>query len=205
MPQGNDRRPLLSMAGAGLGLALSVPDLAGSTRALAGADLADALGGAAVLALAGLSLWLMVASALVGLAARTGVGVGLARRIAPAWLATTLTTGVVLLGPAAQATPADLDGLPLPDRAPAAAAAPSPDELLPSTPASTPAGTVVVRAGDSLWNLARQHATDPGSDREVARLTQAWHETNRAVVGPDPDVLRPGQVLTIPTDGPVAP
>ncbi|MEG9225286.1 LysM peptidoglycan-binding domain-containing protein [Aeromicrobium sp. Sec7.5] len=200
------RRLLATAAGAGLGLTLSVPDLASSGRAVAGADLADALGGVAVLALAGLSLWLLVATALIGLALRTGTGLGLARRIAPAWLATTLSTGALLLAPAAHATPADLDGLPLPDRAPAVAASgPTVEEISRPAPPGAPAATVTVRAGDCLWDLATRHAPAAASDREVARLTRVWHEANRAVIGADPDVLRPGQVLTIPVDGQVAP
>ena len=199
-------RLLVSTVGACAGLALAVPDLASSARAVTGPDLADALAGVAVLALATLSLWLLVASALVGLALRTGTGVALARRLAPAWLAATLSTGALLLAPAAQATPADLDGLPLPDRAPAAAMS-GPDLVGPSTltPAAPPDPTVVVQAGDCLWDLARRHAPSATSDLEVARLTSAWHAANRAVIGPDPDVLHPGQVLTVPAEGPVAP
>lgn len=203
------RRLLVTTAGSGLGLALSVPELPSGVRSIVGPDLADALAGVTVLALAVLSLWLLVASALVALAIRTGAGTGLARRVAPPWLAATLSTGALLLAPGAQATPADLDGLPMPDRAPVAAVAgptvdaPPSSEAAPVPAPSVPGRTVVVHAGDCLWELARQHAPVATSDLDVARLTRAWHETNRAVIGPDPDLLHPGQVLVVPTDGQV--
>lgn len=206
MPHHRTRRLLVTIAGSGLGLALSVPELPAGVRSIAGPDLADALAGVTVLALAALSLWLLVASVLVALALSTGAGTGLARRVAPTWLAATLSTGALLLAPGAQATPADLDGLPMPDRAPVTAVAgpavdaPPPSEAAALPAPSVPGRTVVVHAGDCLWELARQHAPGAASDLDVARLTQAWHETNRAVIGPDPDLLHPGQVLAIPTD-----
>lgn len=202
-------RLLATIVGGGLGLTLSVPDLAASARAVTGPDVAEAMAGVAVLTLATLSLWLLVASALVTLALRTGAGAGLARRLAPSWLAATLSTGALLLGSSAQATPADLDGLPLPDRAPATAALAGPaahesPAVGPETP-RTGARSVVVRAGDCLWELAREHAAPTATDLDVARLTVAWHEANRAVIGPDPDALHPGQVLAVPAEGAVAP
>lgn len=204
-------RLLVTTGGAGLGLALSLPELGAGARGVIGPDLADALAGVAVWALAALSLWLLVASTLVALALRTGAGTGLARRVAPPWLAATLSTGALLLAPGAQATPADLDGLPMPDRAPVAAVAAPPVDVpppsvavpLPGHPVAGP--TVVVQPGDCLWELARRHAPGATSDLDVARLTRAWHETNRAVIGPDPDVVHPGQVLTVPTDRQVIP
>ena len=36
------------------------------------------------------------------------------------------------------------------------------------------------------------------TDAEIAQAWPAWHDANREVVGPDPDVLLPGQVLRPP-------
>lgn len=59
---------------------------------------------------------------------------------------------------------------------------------------------VTVRAGDSLWAIAARslgpHATDPA----VAATWPRWWAGNRSVIGPDPDLLRPGQRLQPPTD-----
>ncbi|MBM6404393.1 LysM peptidoglycan-binding domain-containing protein [Phycicoccus sp. CSK15P-2] len=57
---------------------------------------------------------------------------------------------------------------------------------------------VVVRRGDSLWAIAARHLGEGATDAEVAEAWPRWHAANRAVVGPDPDLLRPGQVLRVP-------
>jgi nucleoid-associated protein YgaU len=70
-------------------------------------------------------------------------------------------------------------GLPLPDRA-------------------LGAPVVVVRPGDTLWDLAAAHLP-PGAG--PARVTACWHrihELNRDVIGEDPDLILPGQRLHLP-------
>jgi nucleoid-associated protein YgaU len=57
---------------------------------------------------------------------------------------------------------------------------------------------VVVRRGDSLWSIAARHLGTDASDAEIARAWPAWFEANRGVVGDDPDLLRPGQLLRAP-------
>ena len=57
---------------------------------------------------------------------------------------------------------------------------------------------VVVRRGDSLWAIAARHLGRDASDAEIARAWPAWFVANRAVIGDDPDALRPGQVLRPP-------
>jgi nucleoid-associated protein YgaU len=57
---------------------------------------------------------------------------------------------------------------------------------------------VVVRRGDSLWSIVARHLGPDVSDGEIARAWPAWFEANHAVVGDDPDLLRPGQVLRAP-------
>ena len=66
-------------------------------------------------------------------------------------------------------------------------------------PAST--RTVVVHPGDSLWSIS-DDLLGPGAS-DPAQIAAAWpllHDTNRDVIGDDPDQLRPGQQLTVPTD-----
>jgi nucleoid-associated protein YgaU len=82
--------------------------------------------------------------------------------------------------------PEALAGLPLPERA--------------EGPAHRWATHVVVHAGDSLWSIA---ARDLGGRARDPAVTARWHRvyaTNRAVIGPDPDLIRPGQVLEIRKD-----
>jgi hypothetical protein len=61
----------------------------------------------------------------------------------------------------------------------------------------------VVLRGDCLWDIAAAWLapTRPGappSDADVARAVHAWWQANAAVIGPDPDLLLPGQVLVPP-------
>jgi hypothetical protein len=76
-----------------------------------------------------------------------------------------------------------LAGLPLPERA--------------EGPAQTATARVVVQAGDTLWGLA---ADDLGRGATGRAITERWHHiyaVNRAVIGPDPDLILPGQVLRL--------
>jgi len=57
---------------------------------------------------------------------------------------------------------------------------------------------VVVQRGDTLWSIAARHLGPDASDAEIARAWPAWFEVNRGVVGDDPDLLRPGQLLRAP-------
>ena len=147
------------------------------------------------------SAWLLVAVLVV-------TSSQLARRptphwLAPRWLLVALVVGGGLAPSAASADPADhLTGLPLPDRAamsgPPAPTAPHavPDPVAPSDPP----GTHVVSPGDTLWSIASGRLPESAADAEVAADVAHWHTTNRAVIGPDPDLLRPGQVLTPPQE-----
>ncbi|ROR91527.1 LysM peptidoglycan-binding domain-containing protein [Nocardioides aurantiacus] len=57
---------------------------------------------------------------------------------------------------------------------------------------------VVVRPGDSLWGLASDRLGPGAEVPQVAALVERLHRRNLAVVGPDPDLLRPGQQLRFP-------
>ena len=63
------------------------------------------------------------------------------------------------------------------------------------------APSLVVRPGDSLWRLAADRAGPQASGGEIAALVQRFHHRNRRVIGPDPDLLHPGQRLTVPALG----
>lgn len=86
---------------------------------------------------------------------------------------------------------ARLSGLPLPDRAvaPARRHPRAPDDGL---------RTVVVRPGDSLWSIARRDLGPAASDHAVASCWHAIYAANRSRIGPDPDLVRPGQRLHLP-------
>ena len=64
---------------------------------------------------------------------------------------------------------------------------------------AVPRQRVEVQPGDSLWRLARAAApARPPRTQDVARLVARTYRANRTVIGPDPDLIRPGQRLRIP-------
>lgn len=75
----------------------------------------------------------------------------------------------------------------------------TPDAAVPSARHPADRVEVVVTAGDSLWSIARAHLPDP-SDADVATHWPRWYAANRTVIGPDPDLIHPGQILLAPTE-----
>ncbi|MFC9771867.1 MULTISPECIES: LysM peptidoglycan-binding domain-containing protein [unclassified Pseudarthrobacter] len=57
---------------------------------------------------------------------------------------------------------------------------------------------MTVLAGDTLWDIVRGQLGTNASDIDVALEWPRWYEANRAVIGQNPDVLLPGQVLQAP-------
>ncbi len=77
----------------------------------------------------------------------------------------------------------------------------APGPLAPTRDTATsraPGGSAVVHRGDSLWGIAARHLGAGASDAEVAAEWPRWYAANRSVIGADPDVLLPGQVLLVP-------
>lgn len=60
------------------------------------------------------------------------------------------------------------------------------------------ADEVVVRRGDSLWDIAARHLGPQADAAEVAREWPRWHQANRDLIGADPDLILPGQQLSPP-------
>ena len=98
-----------------------------------------------------------------------------------------------------------LDGLPVPDRAtgrpgdqPSDRDRPRPTSPWPG-PAEDPIAEprLHVRPGDSLWTLTAGLLPARAPLAAVARGWRLLYDANRAVVGPDPDLLQPGQTLRV--------
>ncbi|MDN3903976.1 hypothetical protein [Arthrobacter sp. YD2] len=62
---------------------------------------------------------------------------------------------------------------------------------------------VVVAAGDTLWSLAAEQLGPLATDAEIAAHWPRWHALNLAVVGPDPHLILPGQILSAPAPEPL--
>jgi nucleoid-associated protein YgaU len=60
------------------------------------------------------------------------------------------------------------------------------------------ADEVVVRRGDTLWDIAARQLGPDASAADVAAEWPRWHRANREVIGSDPDLLLPGQRLVPP-------
>ncbi len=58
--------------------------------------------------------------------------------------------------------------------------------------------THTVQPGDSLWAIAGRALGDTASAAEVAAYWPLVYEANAAVIGPDPHLIHPGQVLELP-------
>ena len=65
-----------------------------------------------------------------------------------------------------------------------------------------------MKAGDTLWSIAAAELGPDATPQDIASRWPAWYAANRQLIGPDPDLIRPGQVLRIPppaTGNPVPP
>lgn len=58
---------------------------------------------------------------------------------------------------------------------------------------------VVVRRGDTLWDIAARALGPDASIADVAASWPDWYAANRSTIGPDPDLILPGQLLRPPT------
>ena len=76
------------------------------------------------------------------------------------------------------------------------------DPLVVATPRAGMSGEegVAVRRGDTLWDIAARHLPAGSPDADIAAAWPRWHAANATVIGDDPDLLRPGQLLRVPTD-----
>jgi hypothetical protein len=138
--------------------------------------------------------------------AATATTAGAPASTAPGPLAVAATDRMTT-GPAAADWPVDLPV----GQDVGAPAAPGTDGV-PDWPGAVPDGVPVpgqaatahvVLRGDCLWDiaagwLAPTRPGTPPSDADVARAVHAWWQANAAVIGPDPDLLLPGQVLVPP-------
>lgn len=58
--------------------------------------------------------------------------------------------------------------------------------------------TVLVRRGDTLWDIAARHLGPSATSADIAHEWPLWYQANREEIGADPDLLLPGQVLHPP-------
>ncbi|WP_077490058.1 LysM peptidoglycan-binding domain-containing protein [Sinomonas mesophila] len=59
-------------------------------------------------------------------------------------------------------------------------------------------GAVEVRPGDSLWSIVARQLGPGATDLDIAEAWPRWYAANASVIGTDPDLVRPGQLLVPP-------
>lgn len=74
---------------------------------------------------------------------------------------------------------------------------PSPSLVAPRV---QPTEGIVVTRGDTLWGVAARALGPTATDTEIAAAWPSWYATNRHVIGPNPHLLLPGQILQPPSD-----
>jgi resuscitation-promoting factor RpfA len=112
-----------------------------------------------------------------------------------------------IVAPPAELDIPDLDrpSAVLPVRAPPAVAKPPPAKPVPtkSVPVTTPAPAAsashLVVAGDTLWGVAAEALPAVAGPAEVTRSWQQCYASNRSTIGPDPGLIRPGELLVAPS------
>lgn len=215
MGEGRRGGVALGTAAAGGLLLLAAPTPAGCLETLsrAGSATDQAAPLVALLALLGWALagWLALTVLLTAgghLPGHSGRGLrALARRVAPAVVrrGVEVALGLVVVGTLASPAAAAAGAEPSPSAGRATATAPDLD--WPTAPSPAGPSRVVVRAGDTLWDLAEQELRGRGAagptgagptDAEVAAAWPVWWATNREAVGDDPHLLRPGTPLVPP-------
>ncbi|MGY1693468.1 LysM peptidoglycan-binding domain-containing protein [Geodermatophilus sp. SYSU D00814] len=134
-------------------------------------------------------------------AAALALGIGLVA--APALTACTTTAGAPVVVPAADTRAPAVPDWPL--RAPPLAVpdwpAPPGPAAVPDRPGPATAEHVVLR-GECLWSIAeadlRARTGRHPTGAQTLAAVDRWHTANAAVIGDDPDLLLPGQVLRPP-------
>ena len=167
-----------------------------------GATWALALGAAWALLVLAAAVVEVVSDGRLALTTRLGCPATL-RRVLLAGLGVVLASGGAVAVVPVAAAPApfsprsgagalDSSGLPVPARPTGAAY-------------SLPRQRVVVEPGDNLWSLCHDHAGRRTATQDVARLVERTYRANRREIGPDPDLIHPGQRLRIPQQRPHPP
>jgi LysM repeat protein len=184
-----------------LTVGLLAPDSPVLVRELTSTSFPDAaLAAASLLVLAVASWSLLVIAAVIG-----GGSSRLVAAIAPIAVRRAVivgAAGALTIAPAhaeQQAAPDtsqhSVTGLSLPDRPDATSLRPT-RAAAASGPSAT--GQVRVQPGDTLWAIARRSLPPAASTADIASAAAAWHRTNREVIGDDPDLIVPSQLLAPP-------
>jgi len=74
----------------------------------------------------------------------------------------------------------------------------SPDRPAPPELRASHADGIVVHRGDTLWSIAARHLDPTATAADIDAECHRWFAANRDVIGEDPDLILPGQLLSPP-------
>lgn len=101
-------------------------------------------------------------------------------------------------GDAASSTGAAVDWPVQPSAGPSPPAVSPPAHGEPPSSGNPVNAVVLVESGDSLWAIAAERLGPGATSGEIAAAVAAWYQANHDVIGPDPDLIHPGQRLAPP-------
>ena len=87
-----------------------------------------------------------------------------------------------------------------PTNAQASASPGQPHHARPGVAPTAGSGEVLVKPGDCLWLIAAQRLGPDASPAEIAAAWPRWYATNERVIGADPSLVQPGELLQVPPD-----
>jgi nucleoid-associated protein YgaU len=150
-----------------------------------------------------LGLWLMASAVrpVVLTAARVGSKLPIGRPLMALVISAALLFGTARSGPAnGSVGPANQRMEQMAD-AVVQAPLPSPDTITRLHSMASTAHSHVVVQGESLWRIARTVLATDGSSPTGSAVSDLWrsiYELNRDLIGDDPNLIHPGQVLELP-------
>lgn len=74
----------------------------------------------------------------------------------------------------------------------------SPQRPAPPELRGSPADAIVVHRGDTLWSIAAHRLGPMATAADIDPECHRWFAANRDVIGPDPNLILPGQLLSPP-------
>jgi len=55
----------------------------------------------------------------------------------------------------------------------------------------------VVRSGETLWQIAKDELGPNATNAQISATWPSIYQANRAIIGSNPNLIRPGQVLRL--------
>jgi resuscitation-promoting factor RpfA len=132
-------------------------------------------------------------------AARLTLGLAVAAGPTTVASAANAAPATTTVAPAMDSSGTDAEALVLPAVGrPGSSESTSPHRTVAEATSAERVATVAVKPGDCLWAIAASSLGAGVGNAEIAAEWRRWYAANRRVIGPDPNLILPGTVLTAP-------